>query len=758
MKFTGKIIFIRMLLCILITTGVAATVSARHIVGGEVYYECLGPGSMPNTRNFRIIMKVYRDCVGNGAEFDNPARFGLYTYINGVYAFRQSFARQHGFVSRVTAVESPCLILPPNVCVEETTYSFIIEDLPLIEGSYIVSWQRCCRNNTINNIVEPHNTGATYTVEITQEAQRVLNNGPQFNEFPPIGICINDPINFDHSATDPEGDELVYEFCAPLQGGGPLGTTDPGQQFLCEGILPAPNNCLPPYEDVVFLAPTYSAASPLGVSSSISINPSTGFISGTPRLTGQFVVGICIKEFRNGELLSVVRRDFQFNVVACESAVDAVVKADAVVNQEEFVINSCGQNTVNFINESQIEQFIDSYRWTFDVDGSPMQASTRHASFTFPGVGSYEGMMVINEGQQCGDTAYLKVNVFPTVTAEFDFEYDTCIGGPVSFRDMSSTLAANLTDWDWDFGDQEASVVRNPNHLYQTPGVHPVSLIVTDNNECMDTVMHSISYFPVPPLIVIKPTTYLACVPEQVFFNNLSVPIDETYDIHWDFGDGGTSDQISPTHEYTVEGIYTVKVEITSPIGCYTEETFPNLITMEASPVANFSISPEIINSIESTATFTDLSTGSVGWYWDFDGQGRSFAQHPVFTFLDTGITHITQVVFHPNGCTDTLVKTIDIEPIVQFFLPNAFTPNYDGKNEIYKPVGLSEGLTHYTLGIWTRWGEQVFQTSNPEDGWNGQKDNSGKELPVGVYLCVLQYHDARGRVRELKEFVTLVR
>ncbi len=739
--------------------GMGEVIMARHIVGGEIYYDCLGPGSVSNSRNYRLTMKIYRDCAGNGAEFDNPAEIGIYSYINGVYAFVRQINIEHGNVTNLEAVENPCLILPPNVCVEETSYIISLTNLPIIAGSYIASWQRCCRNNTINNILAPNNTGATYTIEITEEAQRTCNSGPRFDEFPPIGICVNDPFNFDHSATDAEGDEIVYEFCAPLKGGGPLGVNDPNQQDLCEGITPDPRNCLPPYVDVVFNAPNYSSLNPLGISSLMTINPVTGFITAVPKLTGQFVVGICVKEYRNGILLSVLRRDFQFNVVNCQSAVAANIQSDAIVNGKEYILNSCGNNTITFINDSEIEEFIQTYRWSFDINGSPQQAFTRDATFTFPGTGNYKGMMIINEGQQCGDTAFISLNVFPSIDADFEFEYDTCFGGPVSFRDMSSTDAQNITDWDWDFGDQEASLVRNPNHLYQIPGLHPVGLIATDNNDCRDTVFKDVSYFPVPPLVVIKPTRFIACVPESISFTNLSIPIDETYDIQWDFGDGNTGDDISPTHEYKEEGVYTIKVEITSPIGCYISETFPNLITMEPSPTADFNMTPEVINSLNTTASFTDLSSGgATGWFWTFGNEGRSFIQNPTYTFRDTGMADIMQVVFHPNGCTDTLIKTIDIEPIVQFFLPNAFTPNYDGKNEDYKPGGLSLGVTYYSLKIWSRWGEELFSTSDPETGWNGQKNNSGQEMPVGVYLCVLVYHDARNRVKELREFVTLIR
>ncbi|HEY3385729.1 MAG TPA: PKD domain-containing protein, partial [Saprospiraceae bacterium] len=501
-----------------------------------------------------------------------------------------------------------------------------------------------------------------------------------------------------------------------------------------------------------------SPNNPLGNSSPLFINPVTGLITGTPKLTGQFVVGVCVKEYRNGVLLSILRRDFQFNVLNCMSAVTAAIDADAVVNGQEFVLNSCGNNTVTFKNESEQKECISSYHWIFNINGTDVESTERDATFTFPGIGNYKGIMIVNEAEQCGDTAYINVNVYPAINCDFTFDYDTCKGGSVTYLDKSTTGAQSLTKWDWEFGDGEGSQVKNPSHLYQVPGNHPIRLIVEDNNQCKDTSEQTIVYFPVPPLIIVKPTKYEACVPEYIKFTNLSVPIDNTYDIDWDFGDGGTSGIISPIHEYTEAGTYTVKLDITSPIGCHISEVFPNLITMEPSPTADFTYTPEVINSIQNKASFTDLSTDATGWYWDFGGEARSFIRNPTYTFTDTGIHEVMEVVFHPNGCTDTAIQIIDIEPIVQFFLPNAFTPNYDGKNEIYKPKGLSEGVSHYSFGIWSRWGEQVFSTNDPEDGWNGQKNNSGQELPVGVYMCVLQYTDARNRSFELKEFVTLVR
>ena len=265
-------------LLLLLFIGISA--QARHIIGGEMTYECLGIDTLNNTVRYRFTLKVYRDCYGGGANFDDPAEIGIFEQLSdGTYQHirtsgNQSIRIRLGQVSRIDPNEAnPCVIVPPSVCVEEGIYIFEYT-LPIIDGNYVIAYQRCCRNNTIFNIVEPWDAGAAYTVEISPEAQRSCNNSPVFNNFPPIVICVNEPLIFDHSATDAEGDQLVYEFCAPLVGGGPLGTaTNPGNSRSCFGVIPNPVNCPPPYSTVRFVLPNYSAVNPLGGSPPVTINP-----------------------------------------------------------------------------------------------------------------------------------------------------------------------------------------------------------------------------------------------------------------------------------------------------------------------------------------------------------------------------------------------------------------------------------------------------------------------------------------------------
>ena len=144
-----------------------------------------------------------------------------------------------------------------------------------------------------------------------------------------------------------------------------------------------------------------------------------------------------------------------------------------------------------------------------------------------------------------------------------------------------------------------------------------------------------------PPLLIIEPSAFSGCQPGEIFFNNLSSPIDETYLIEWDFGDGAKGSEISPTHTYETAGTFSVTVEVTSPIGCTTDAFFPDCITLDPSPIADFIFSPPVITSLNPTVDFTDLSTGADRWLWQFDEDGTSKLQNPSFTFPDTGLQKV---------------------------------------------------------------------------------------------------------------------
>ena len=709
-------------------------------------------------------MFVYRDCdpTTGGAFYDDPAYFSIFSQVGNNYSVVNELLVNITSQGPISPPDDPCVIPPSNLCVEEARYTFTV-NLPVIDGSYHVIYQRCCRNNTISNIQNPEDSGATYTVEVTAEAQAVCNNSPVYNDFPPIVICVGSPLFFDHSATDAEGDQLVYEFCAPLLGGGPLGTTEnPGNADGCEGVKPI-TPCPPPFDPVQYILSTYSELDPMGGDPQVTIDPVTGIISGVPNIIGQYVVGVCVSEYRNGVLLSQVRRDFQFNVSLCETTVDARVEFDSIISAQEFVINSCGNNTITFGNNSIQQQFIDEFFWTFDINGTDQTFTEWEPTITFPSIGTYTGILVLNPNDpDCNDTAFINVNVYPEIQADFTSAYDTCVAGPITFTDLSFSGAGPnaITDWLWSFeqGIQGTSDEPSPVYMLNSPGNIPVSLTVTDENGCQDTELQIVPWTPAPPILIIEPSAANGCAPQEVVFNNLSIPIDSTYDIVWDFGDGNGSGEVSPTHTYDEPGVYDISLQVTSPIGCFIEDAWQGLIVVRPAPIADFSFSPQEVNSFDPVVDFTDLSFEPSFWYWDFDGDGVSYDQNPTYTFPDTGTQQITLIVTHASGCMDTLIQFLDVVPRVTYFVPNAFTPNSDGTNDFFIGNGITEGMENFTMTIWNRWGEEVFQTNDPHRGWNGKKKNIGRDSPNGVYVYVVTYTGPRKNNFQLKGFATLIR
>ena len=642
---------------------------SSHIIGGDITYECLGYNASDNTNSYQIVMKIYRNCNRLSMDvFSDPAPVSIYREDASGYTRIRTIHVPLVFpiVNIPPDVSNPCLELPPDICVEEGTY-IINTNLEVIDGSYHISYQRCCRNITINNIQNPNMVGATYTLEIRGEEQQSCNSGPVFNEFPPIVICANTPIDFDHSATDPEGDQLVYELCAPLLGAGIKGAFDAGDPTACDGFRPDPA-CPPPYLPVDYVQPTFNAQSPLIGDPGIAIDPFTGLITGIPTTLGQYVVGICVKEYRNANLLSITQRDFQFNVANCEPIVKAMIVADEVIDGQNYVIKVCGDLEATIINESVRRSNINELLWTFDIDDNLQTITSWDATLVFPDTGVYYGSLLLNPNSDCSDSLNVIVEVFPGLEAAFSYSFDSCEVSPISFVDESISGAGQIDEWRWRFDFFDSKLGQNVNYLFEEAGEHEVRLTVRDSNGCVAIAEQNIAWYPAPALVIVEPSSFTGCMPMDIVFDNLSFPVNEEYDIVWDFGDGNGSGEVSPAHTYQNTGTYSVSVAITSPIGCFASAAWEDWIQVNPLPEAAFSYSPERPNNLQPEVQFTDRSIDAVGWFWDFDGEDNSIIQHPIYVFQDTGLQRVELVAVHPLGCTDTVVQWIDVEPQIRYF------------------------------------------------------------------------------------------
>ncbi|HUM48511.1 MAG TPA: PKD domain-containing protein, partial [Chitinophagales bacterium] len=433
-----------------------------HIIGGELSYLCLG------NNDYEITLKVYRDCYNGQAPYDNPSYVFIYNNTTGALFTTLSITFP-GSDQIPNNTNDPCLIVPPNICVEEAVFIEQVH-LPPTTGGYRLIYQRCCRNSTIVNIVDPGNTGATYEATMPGSALAICNSSPYFVNFPPTLICINTPFVFDHSAVDPDGDSLVYELCYPYDGASSFNPQ------------PTPGSPPVPYNNINFVAP-YSYDNPMGGSPPMAIDQSSGELTVTPTAVGQYVVGVCVSEYRNGNLLSVHRRDFQFNVTNCNNASASINGGSNTVNSPAL-FNSCDGFTFFFPNNSNNAT---AYHWDFGVAGITTDTSNLEVpTYTFPDTGTYIVTLIANPGSTCGDTAYGIVFVYPILEGDFLFP-NGCVIDSLQFTDQSTTGVGNINYWFWNFGSSATSLEQNPLYAFDTTGTYYVQLIVGTDLGCLDT-------------------------------------------------------------------------------------------------------------------------------------------------------------------------------------------------------------------------------------------------------------------------------
>lgn len=270
-------------------------------------------------------------------------------------------------------VHYQCLIPPRDVCVSEYIYTKTISLDPGKHG-VILAFQRCCRNNSINNIVAPESTGATYWVKIPGTDVTDKNSSAVFKELPPNYLCTDAPLQFDHSAIDPDGDSLVYELYQPFQG---ASRDQPRPDNGANGFFKAPD-----FNRIIWKQP-YGTFNQVSGDPIMEINRSTGELTLLPNLVGQYVIGIKVKEYRNGVLVGETLRDYQFNVRNCNTTLVPNFHISAGSSALTFACS----DTVDFINKSQKAK---DYFWNF---GDPTtDADTSHEvnpTWVYPGNGEY---------------------------------------------------------------------------------------------------------------------------------------------------------------------------------------------------------------------------------------------------------------------------------------------------------------------------------------------------------------------------------
>jgi gliding motility-associated-like protein len=207
-----------------------------------------------------------------------------------------------------------------------------------------------------------------------------------------------------------------------------------------------------------------------------------------------------------------------------------------------------------------------------------------------------------------------------------------------------------------------------------------------------------------------------------------------------------TSPSVQTTPTATNIGTGTYSVIVTDSKGCL--QTVSVFVPGGAPPVADFYFSPDVVSLLDPTVIFIDASGGIISsWGWDF-GDAHSGAndtsnlQNPMHAYSDTGYYCITLTIANATGlCKDTVTKCLKVEAPNTFYIPNTFTPNHDGNNEIF--MGYGTYIAEFHMWIFDRWGNLIFESNDINKGWNGTVNNKGDKLvQEDVYVWKVKLTD----------------
>ena len=747
--------------------------TASHVLGSDVSYT-MRCGVVDDIILVDFTFTLFRDVYQGGnvdfTSLPNSIEIAVYRMdaVTGEYVLDDP--RRSVFNVNVTEIRREPIVLQGNECFDESlnvTFRadksvYFIEAIALdvIDTEYRISAQRCCRSGSIVNIIDPASTGILSEIFISPEAQRetICNNSPVFDFDPEIVICTGFPQVVQTAATDPDGDELRYSFTTPLVAGGSLGdVSNPCSdgtnncRFECDGTNPDASVCLPNLFTQVEYESGFTFDNPILATVPFEIDEQTGEISGTAAAAGTYIVGIKVEEFRNGMKIGEVTRDFNLSVANCMQ--EAVIGPPGQRTRLEDFLNECDGPIARISQEFdpcgaalvELENFVDAdptkvtFRWTvFDETGTNEIERNEidwDPSFDLP-IGEYVVRFTLFPDILCEDFCEMVVNVTPPLLSDFTLDLEDgsfCEERPVDINLPTEDPNASYV---WDFGNGQTSNQFDPGPIvYTDPDQYEVVLAV-QRGVCTDTTSSgTFNYFPLPTNVTVLPDRFQICGNQAVTFEHITLQEPGMFSYEWDFGDGETSTEFNTQHNYEVDGLFGVSLEI-SNADCTTTTTFPWELEVLPSPLASFEPSVDAVRNPAQSVEFVNTSEDATGFQWDFgDDSAPSFEESPVHRFGRPGTFEVVLSAFSAvNNCVDTASLIIPVTAAGRPIFPNAFNPRGGGINSQFKPVSVFDNFEAYTLRVFDRYGGLVFETTDFSEGWNGRKNNSGRILQRDVY------------------------
>jgi len=426
------------------------------------------------------------------------------------------------------------------------------------------------------------------------------------------------------------------------------------------------------------------------------------------------------------------------------------------------ISDACQYDTVPYTDLSTIEwnsgvDVIDQWDWRFgDGLGATGPNPTSHIWNNWGN--TFTDTLIVTSTFGCRDTTTRTITIHPTPVNSMVFA-PNCFGQCSPVQSTSTIPQGAIITTEWILEGSPYSGL-SATHCFSTPDFHAITLLTESDQGCLTLTMDTIEVWPLP-IPAFTPSVNELCVNDTLILNDISTiapsPPYSLLQRQW-WVDGQPYDTTTVISVIFPEaGSYAVGLVVTSATGCVDSLFTDGLITVHPLPIAGFTATPMRTGILQPDILFSDTSYLSVMWRYDLGDGSLSFDQNPAHTYATFGEFLIQQIVETEFGCLDTAWQTVIVDPDLLIYVPNTFTPDGDGINDVFMPSLDGFSLRNYEFTIWNRWGEQIFWTTDRQAGWDGTVN--GVMSQDGVYIWQLEFRSNEfvgGKL--LRGHVTLLR
>ncbi|MBW7867897.1 MAG: PKD domain-containing protein [Brumimicrobium sp.] len=454
----------------------------------------------------------------------------------------------------------------------------------------------------------------------------------------------------------------------------------------------------------------------------------------------------------------------------CKDTVDHQVTVYALPIANFTATSVCEDDVTNLTDGSTItpvdNDVISTYAWNF---GNGSTSNQQNPTVSYGQENVYNVSLVVTTNYGCKDTVTLPVTVYPLPHVNFS-PTDVCLNFATQFSDNSTISNAHTSNsnvqWAWDFADGTTSTQQNPSHTYASDGSYNATLTVTSNHNCVNDTTIKVTVYPLPVASFVGQNLE-GCAPLCPTITSTSTvnspSILSKYE--WTLSNGKSYSGNSFTDCFdNITGMdvsYDVNLKVTSDKGCVSQTSTPNYIKVYHNPIADFYFTPSNPDVINPDVDFHNTSLYANSYYWVIGDNISSEFEPDVEFPYEPKIYDVLLIASTDKGCTDTARSVVDVKDKVIFYIPNTFTPDHDEYNEMFKPIFASGyDPQTYTLLIFDRWGEIIFESHDVNVGWKGTYGvDSNTIVKDGTYLWKIDFketmsdkhHTYTGHVNVLK-------